>query len=76
VGSRRAVLGDEYQLFTLPHGEWIRLLGRCGLVVEDLIEVQVPPGTSNSDFPRAARRMGPALARRRGLVRPPPCRWA
>jgi hypothetical protein len=24
---------------------------RCGLVVEDLIKVQVPPGGTNSDFP-------------------------
>jgi SAM-dependent methyltransferase len=48
---RRGTSGSEYQLFTLPHGEWIRLLGRSGLVVEDLIEVQVPPGASNNDFP-------------------------
>lgn len=48
---RRGTSGGEYQLFTLPHGEWIRLLGRSGLVVEDLIEVQVPPGASNNDFP-------------------------
>ena len=32
-------------------GEWIRLMARCGLVVEDLIEVQVPPGATNNDFP-------------------------
>jgi SAM-dependent methyltransferase len=48
---RRGTSGSEYQLFTLPHGEWIRLLGRCGLMVEDLIEVQVPPGAANNDFP-------------------------
>ena len=48
---QRGTSGSEYQLFTLPHGEWIRLLGRCGLVVEDLIEVQVPPGATNNDFP-------------------------
>jgi len=33
-------------------GEWIRLMGRCGLVVEDMIEVQVPPGATNNDFPK------------------------
>lgn len=33
--------GDEVE-FHLSSGEWIRLLGRCGLVVEDLIEVQAP----------------------------------
>jgi len=48
---RRGTSGSEYQLFALPHGEWIRLLGRCGLVVEDMIEVQVPPGAANHDFP-------------------------
>jgi SAM-dependent methyltransferase len=48
---QRGTSGREYQLFTLPHGEWIRLLGRCGLMVEDTIEVQVPPGAANNDFP-------------------------
>ena len=48
---QRGTSGSEYELFTLPHGEWIRLLGRCGLMVEDLIEVQVPPGAANHDFP-------------------------
>jgi SAM-dependent methyltransferase len=33
--------------FYLPHGERIRLLRACGLVVEDLIEVQAPEGGSN-----------------------------
>jgi hypothetical protein len=47
----RGTSGTEYQLFALPHGEWIRLLARCGLVVGDLIEVQVPPGATNNDFP-------------------------
>jgi SAM-dependent methyltransferase len=48
---RRGTSGSEYQLFTLPHGEWIGLMGRCGLAVEDLVEVQVPPGATNNDFP-------------------------
>ncbi|GIH11058.1 SAM-dependent methyltransferase [Rhizocola hellebori] len=48
---RRGSSGNEYRLFTLPHGEWIRLLAGCGLVVEDLIEVRVPPGAVNNDFP-------------------------
>jgi len=48
---RRGTSDREYRLFALPHGEWIRLLGGCGLVVEDLIEVQVPPGATNDDFP-------------------------
>jgi SAM-dependent methyltransferase len=54
-GLHRVVLrgdsGDEYRVFTLPHGEMIRLLARCGLVVEDLIEVQVPADAVNNDFP-------------------------
>jgi SAM-dependent methyltransferase len=48
---RRGASGTEYRLFTLPHGEWIRLMVRCGLTVEDLIEVRVPPGAVNNDFP-------------------------
>jgi hypothetical protein len=49
--ARRGTSDTEYQLFALPHGEWIRLMARCGLIVEDLIEVQVPPGAANNDFP-------------------------
>jgi SAM-dependent methyltransferase len=48
---RKGTSGEEYRLFTLPHGEWIRIMNGCGLVVEDLIEVQVPPGATNNDFP-------------------------
>ena len=48
---RRGTSGAQYRLFALPHGEWIRLMARCGLMVEDLIEVQVPPGAANNDFP-------------------------
>lgn len=48
---RRAPSGHEYQVFGLPHGEWIRLLTGHGLVVENLIEVRVPDGITNSDFP-------------------------
>jgi SAM-dependent methyltransferase len=49
--DRRGTSGTEYRLFGLPHGEWIRLMSGCGLAVEDLIEVQVPPGAANNDFP-------------------------
>jgi len=48
---RKGTSGEEYRQFTLPHGEWIRLMNGCGLVVEDLIEVKVPPGATNNDFP-------------------------
>lgn len=48
---QRGTSGSRYRLFTLPHGEWIRLMARSGLMVEDLIEVQVPPGAANNDFP-------------------------
>ena len=48
---RRGTSGAEYRLFALPHGEWIGLMARCGLMVEDLIEVQVLPGAANNDFP-------------------------
>jgi SAM-dependent methyltransferase len=48
---RRGTSGTVYQLFGLPHGEWIRLLAGCGLVVADLTEVQLPPDVTNDNFP-------------------------
>jgi SAM-dependent methyltransferase len=41
---------DEGDGFTyqLPYGEWIRLFRTHGLVVEDLIEPQPPPGASST----------------------------
>ncbi len=48
---RRGTSGTIYRQFTLPHGQWIRLMAGCGLVVDDLIEVQVPPGAASNDFP-------------------------
>jgi SAM-dependent methyltransferase len=48
---RGSTSGTEYLQFTLPHGEWIRLMTSCGVVVEDLIEVHVPPDAVNNDFP-------------------------
>jgi SAM-dependent methyltransferase len=35
--------------FCLPHGDMIRLLGTCGLVVDDLIEIPAPAEAA-SDF--------------------------
>ena len=37
-------------IFSLPHGEMIALLRRCGFVVEELIEVRPPEGSTTS-FP-------------------------
>jgi SAM-dependent methyltransferase len=34
--------------FQLPHGEMIRLLRTCGLVVEDLVEVRPPEGATTA----------------------------
>ncbi len=51
---RRGESGTGYRQFTLPHGELIRVMAGCGLVVEDLIEVRVPDrgaGAAGSDFP-------------------------
>jgi SAM-dependent methyltransferase len=36
--------------FHLPHGEWVRLLRRCGFEIEDLVEVR-PPADSKSRYP-------------------------
>jgi SAM-dependent methyltransferase len=44
--ARRGGSGTVYRQFALPHGEMIRLLAGCGLVVEDLIEVRVPEGAT------------------------------
>jgi SAM-dependent methyltransferase len=42
--------GDDSVEFHLPHGEMIALLRRCGFVVERLIEVRPPEGSTTS-FP-------------------------
>lgn len=34
--------------FSLPHGEWIRLLREHGFVIEDLIELQPPEGAAST----------------------------
>jgi SAM-dependent methyltransferase len=39
---------DESVEFHLGHGEMIRLLRRCGLDIEDLLELQPPPGATAS----------------------------
>lgn len=43
---------EEATYYQLPYGEWIRLFRRCGLVVEDLIEIRPPPDarTTYADF--------------------------
>lgn len=43
--------GESGVEFYLPHGERIRLLRSCGLVVEDLIEVQAPTDGVNEMIP-------------------------
>jgi hypothetical protein len=37
---------DESVEFHLGHGDMVRLLRRCGLVVEDLLELRPPPGAT------------------------------
>jgi len=61
-GLRRLEDADS-TCFQLPYGEWIRLFRRHGLLVEDLIEIQPPPGarTSYADYaPLAWARCWPA----------------
>lgn len=38
----------EQTEFQLPHGEWLRLFRRQGLIVEDLIEVRPPEGATST----------------------------
>jgi SAM-dependent methyltransferase len=42
--------GEDSVDFHIPHGEMIALLRRCGFVVEELIEVRPPEGSTTS-FP-------------------------
>jgi SAM-dependent methyltransferase len=43
--------GDDAVEFHLTHGEWVRLLNGTGFAVENLIEIQPPPGaTPRFDF--------------------------
>jgi SAM-dependent methyltransferase len=58
-----ALEDDEEVDFQLPYGAWIRLFRRCGLEVEDLVELRPPAHatTSYSDFaPLAWARRWPA----------------
>lgn len=43
-GLHRIKVGNTFE-FQLPYGEWVRLFGEHGLVVEQLIERAVPPRT-------------------------------
>jgi SAM-dependent methyltransferase len=38
---------DEVE-FHLAHGDWVRLLRRCGFEVEDLVEIQAPEGAATT----------------------------
>jgi SAM-dependent methyltransferase len=47
-------LGDETSVnYQLPYGEWIRLLRRNGLTVEDLVEPQPPPNARSTYWDEA-----------------------
>ena len=50
-GMRRAEWSaDDTVDFQLPYGEWIRLFRNSGLSIEDLLEIQPPPG-ARTTFP-------------------------
>lgn len=50
-GMKRAIWSaDDTVDYQLPYGEWIRLFRSSGFAIEDLIEVQPPPG-SRTSFP-------------------------
>jgi SAM-dependent methyltransferase len=60
-GMHRFEWPDDHSVeFHLPYGEWVRLFRRCGLTVEDLIEIRAPEDASPNrwDFvsPEWARR--------------------
>lgn len=39
---------DEGVNFQLPYGEWIRLFGAHGFMVEDLVELRPPPAAKTT----------------------------
>ena len=47
-GLRRWASPESTVEFQLPYGEWIRLFGRCGLLVEDLLELRPPEGATTT----------------------------
>ncbi len=47
-GMRRLDESEGGVNFNLPYGEWIRLLRRHGLVVEDLVELRPPEGATTT----------------------------
>jgi SAM-dependent methyltransferase len=49
-GMHRFEWNDDHTVeFHLSHGDWIRLLRANGFDIEDLVELQPPPGTTASD---------------------------
>jgi SAM-dependent methyltransferase len=46
--------GEDSVEFHIGHGDMIRLLGRCGLVVTDLIELQAPAGAASPHASQSA----------------------
>jgi SAM-dependent methyltransferase len=62
-GMRRFDYGDGTVDFQLPYGDWIRLFRRCGLAIEDLVELRPPKGattTYTETVPRGWARKWPA----------------
>ena len=59
---------DDSVEFHLGHGDMIRLLRRCGLEVENLVELQPPPGATRVAPPRHAG-LGPQMAVRGSVDR-------
>lgn len=51
-GLHQVEEGDGSSTFVLGYGDWIRLFRRCGLVVDDLIELRPSDGatTTYGDF--------------------------
>ena len=68
-GMKRITDGESVD-FVLPHGEWIRLFRRHGLVVDDLIELQPAAGGDDDLSLVRVATSGPAVARGRDLDRP------
>ena len=68
-GMKRVTDGESVD-FVLPHGEWIRLFRRHGLVVDDLIELQPAPDATTTYPWYASIEWASQLARRGDLDRP------
>ena len=60
---------DDSVEFHLSHGDWIRLLRRCGFEIEDLVELRAEADATTT-YPYVTLEVGAQLAKRRSMEGP------